>query len=84
MTASQALDVIRRHGTPRDVQVALYYVTRGRTAMLLDLARSLQPSAGGDESTAPSRPAATAGRIGLRTVVDVPLRGDAVTADHQG
>lgn len=44
MSASQALEIVRRHGSARDVQMALYYVTRGRTALLLDLARSVRPS----------------------------------------
>ena len=53
MSASKALEHIRRHGTSRDVQMALYYVTRGRTAPLLELARSVTPA---EPSVADPRP----------------------------
>ncbi len=77
MSASQALEVIRRHGSARDVQTALYYVTRGRTAMLLDLARSVQPAA------APDGTENGAGAV-LRDRIETTPRVDVVLSDRLG
>lgn len=79
MSASQALEVIRRHGTARDVQMALYYVTRGRTAMLLDLARSVQPG------SAASTPAGDRPSVSMRDTRPGPVLTDLnVRADLLG
>lgn len=77
MSASQALEVIRRHGSARDVQTALYYVTRGRTAMLLELARSLQPATGPDGTEN------GAGAV-LRDRIDAVPRIDVVVSERLG
>lgn len=76
MSASQALEVIRRHGSARDVQTALYYVTRGRTAMLLDLARSVQPTAAPDGTENASAV--------LRDRIETTPRVDVVLSDRLG
>lgn len=78
MSASKALEHIRRHGSPRDVQMALYYVTRGRTAPLLELARSVTPTAtpapdGPPSADRPAVPTPAAASVAPPPAVELPV-----------
>lgn len=72
MSASKALDHIRRHGSPRDVQTALYYVTRGRTAPLLELARAVTPAAAPDDQHPVSARPVVTGSFRPSVTVELP------------